>query len=65
MGEYLNQRGVKTLFLIGPNYAAGKDMLAGVKLTYKGTVLGEEYTKWPDQLHFSTELSKARAAKPE
>jgi branched-chain amino acid transport system substrate-binding protein len=65
MGEYLNQRGVKTLFLIGPNYAAGKDMLAGVKLTYKGTVLGEEYSKWPDQLDFSTELSKARAAKPE
>ena len=63
MGEYLNQRGVKTLFLIGPNYAAGKDMLAGVKLTYKGTVVGEEYTKWPDQLDFSTELSKARAAK--
>jgi branched-chain amino acid transport system substrate-binding protein len=65
MGEYLNQRGVKTLFLIGPNYAAGKDMLAGVKLTYKGTVLGEEYSKWPDQLDFSTELSKARAAKPD
>src|SRR5262252_1831478 len=34
MGEYLNQQGVKTLFLMGPNYAAGKDMLAGVKLTY-------------------------------
>jgi len=65
MGEYLNQRGVKTLFLIGPNYAAGRDMLAGVKLTYKGAVVGEEYTKWPDQLDFSTELSKARAAKPE
>jgi branched-chain amino acid transport system substrate-binding protein len=28
-------------------------------------VIGEEYTKWPDQLDFSTELSKARAAKPE
>ena len=63
MGEYLNQRAVKTLFLIGPNYAAGKDMLAGVKLTYKGAVVGEEYTKWPDQLDFSAELSKARAAK--
>jgi branched-chain amino acid transport system substrate-binding protein len=65
MGEYLNQREVKTLFLIGPNYAAGRDMLAGVKLTYKGAVVGEEYTKWPDQLDFSAELSKARAAKPE
>jgi branched-chain amino acid transport system substrate-binding protein len=65
MGEYLNQKGVKSLFLMGPNYAAGKDMLAGVKSTFKGQVIGEEYTKWPDQLDFSAELSKARAAKPD
>jgi branched-chain amino acid transport system substrate-binding protein len=65
VGEYLNQKGVKTVFLIGPNYAAGKDMLAGVKITYKGNVVGEEYTRWPDQLDFSAELSKARAAKPD
>src|SRR5712692_3406960 len=31
MGIYLEQKGVKTLYLLGPNYAAGKDMLAGVK----------------------------------
>ncbi len=30
VGQYMNQKGVKTAFLIGPNYAAGKDMLAGV-----------------------------------
>src|SRR6202048_3274749 len=64
IGEYLNQKDVKTLFLIGPNYAAGKDMLAGVKITYKGKVIGEEYTRWPDQLDFSAELSKGRAAQP-
>src|SRR5712691_2696092 len=28
MGLYMNQKGIKTAFLIGPNYAAGKDMLA-------------------------------------
>jgi branched-chain amino acid transport system substrate-binding protein len=65
MGLYMNQKGVKTAFLIGPNYAAGKDMLAGVTSTFKGRVIGEEFTKWPDQLDFSAELSKARAAKPE
>src|ERR1700682_1039744 len=27
MGHYMNQKGVKTVFLIGPNYAAGKHML--------------------------------------
>jgi branched-chain amino acid transport system substrate-binding protein len=65
MGLYMNQKGVKTAFLIGPNYAAGKDMLAGVALTFKGQVIGQELTKWPDQLDFSAELSKARAAKPD
>jgi len=65
MGEYMNQKGVKTAFLMGPNYAAGKDMLTGVRSTFKGQVIGEELTRWPDQLDFSTELSKVRAAKPE
>jgi branched-chain amino acid transport system substrate-binding protein len=64
-GEYLNQKGVKTLFLIDPNYAAGKDVAAGVKANYKGEVVGEEYTTWPTQLDFSAELTKARAANPQ
>ena len=62
MGLYMNQKGVKSVYLIGPNYAAGKDMLAGVKSTFKGEVKGEEYTVWPSQLDFSAELSKARAS---
>ena len=53
------------VYLIGPNYAAGKDMLTGVRSTYKGKVIGEDLTQWPDQLDFSTELSKVRAAKPD
>jgi branched-chain amino acid transport system substrate-binding protein len=65
MGLYMNTKGVKSVFLIGPNYAAGKDMLAGVASTFKGQVVGQELTKWPDQLDFSAELSKARAAKPD
>jgi branched-chain amino acid transport system substrate-binding protein len=65
VGEYMNQKGVKSVYLIGPNYAAGKDMLSGVASTFKGKVLGQDLTKWPDQLDFSTELSKARAAKPD
>ncbi|MBV9565841.1 MAG: ABC transporter substrate-binding protein, partial [Bradyrhizobium sp.] len=65
MGLYMNQKGVKSVFLIGPNYAAGKDMLAGVKSTFKGEVVGEEYTVWPSQLDFSAELTKARNSKAE
>jgi branched-chain amino acid transport system substrate-binding protein len=65
VGLYMNQKGIKTAFLIGPNYAAGKDMLEGVAATFKGQIVGRELTRWPDQLDFSAELSKARAARPE
>jgi branched-chain amino acid transport system substrate-binding protein len=65
VGQYMNQKGVKTAFLLGPNYAAGKDMLAGVQSTFKGQIVGQELTRWPDQLDFSAELSKAREAKPD
>ena len=65
MGLYMNQKGIKSMFLLGPNYTAGKEHLAGFKSTFKGEVRGEEYTVWPTQLDFSAELAKARAAKAE
>jgi branched-chain amino acid transport system substrate-binding protein len=65
MGEKLNKAGVKKIYLMAPNYAAGKDMLAGVRRSYKGEVMGEDLTKWPDQLDFSAELAKIQAAKPD
>lgn len=65
MGDYLQGKGVKSLYLMAGNYAAGKDMLAGVKRTFKGQIIGEDLTKWPDQLDFSAELAKIRAAKPD
>lgn len=65
MGRYMNQKGVKTVYLVGPNYAAGRDMLAGAKSTFKGKIVGEDYTRWPDQLDFSSELSKIQATKPD
>jgi len=65
MGQLLNRKGVKKLFVLAPNYTAGKDMVAGVKATYKGEFVGEEYTRWPSQLDFSVEMTKIRAAKPD
>ena len=65
MGELLNKRNVQKIYLMAGNYAAGKDMLAGMKRTFKGEVIGEDLTKWPDQLDFSAELSKIRAARPD
>ena len=65
MGQYLQEKGVKSLYLMAGNYAAGKDMLAGVKRTFKGEIKGEDLTKWPDQFDFSAELAKVGTAKPD
>jgi branched-chain amino acid transport system substrate-binding protein len=62
MGEVLNQKGVKSLYIIAPNYAAGKNMVAGVERTFKGEIMGKDMTKWPSQLDFSAELAKAKAS---
>lgn len=64
LGEYLNQEGVKSLYIMVPNYAAGKDMAAGVESTFKGKVVGKDLTKWgaDAQLDFSAELAKAKAS---
>jgi branched-chain amino acid transport system substrate-binding protein len=65
MGLYMNQKGIRSVFLLGPNYVAGKEQLGGFKSTFRGNVLGEEYTVWPTQLDFSAELTKARNSKAE
>ena len=64
MGEYLNQVGVKSIYIMAPNYAAGKDMANGVQTTFKGEVKGKDLTKWgaDAQLDFSAELAKAKAS---
>jgi branched-chain amino acid transport system substrate-binding protein len=62
MGEVLNQLGVKSIYIMSPNYAAGKDMAAGAESTFKGEIKGKDLTKWPDQLDFSAELAKAKAS---
>jgi branched-chain amino acid transport system substrate-binding protein len=64
MGEYLNQVGVKSIYVMAPNYAAGKDMVRGVESTFKGEIKGKDLTKWgaDAQLDFSAELAKARAS---
>src|SRR5690349_7344625 len=64
VGAYLTKK-FKTLFTIAPNYAAGRDQIGGIESNYKGTFVGKEFTRWPDQLDFSAELAKARAAKPD
>jgi branched-chain amino acid transport system substrate-binding protein len=63
-GAFANQRGLKSVYLVAPNYQAGKDSLAGFKRTFKGQVVGENYTKL-GQLDYAAELAEIRAAKPQ
>ena len=67
MGAYLNQVGVKSIYVMAPNYAAGKDMVKGVESTFKGEIKGKDLTKWgaDAQLDFSAELAKAKASDAE
>ena len=64
MGEVLNLNNVKSLYVMAPNYAAGKNMVAGVTRTFKGRIVGKDLTKWGKdaQLDFSAELAKAKAS---
>jgi len=64
MGKYAQDKGFKSVFLLTPNYQAGKDSVAGFKSQYKGQVVDEVYTKL-NNLDFSAELAKIAAAKPE
>ena len=64
VGELMNKHNVRTLYIMVPNYTAGKNMMAGVTRTFKGKVLGRDLTKWGKdaQLDFSAEFAKAKAS---
>ena len=64
LGNLLNQRGIKKIYAMAPNYAAGRDMVSGMERTFKGEVVGRDFTKWGDdpQLDFSAELAKVKAS---
>ena len=63
-GAFANERGLKNAYLLAPNYQAGKDSLSGFKRTFKGQIVGENYTKL-GQLDYAAELAEIRAAKPQ
>lgn len=64
MGKYMQDAGVTSVYLVAPNYQAGKDMMSGFKRHYKGEVVAEVYTKL-GQSDFQAELSTLRASRPE
>jgi branched-chain amino acid transport system substrate-binding protein len=63
-GKYAQDAGLKKVFLMAPNYQAGRDALAGFKSFFKGEVADEVYVPL-NQLDYAAELTKIAAAKPD
>jgi len=64
LGKYMTDKGVKSAYLMGADYQAGWEKLAGFQRTFKGKVFGPVFTP-NSQLDFSAELANLRAANPE
>jgi branched-chain amino acid transport system substrate-binding protein len=64
LGKYAQDKGFKRVFLMTPNYQAGRDSMAGFKRHFKGEVVAEVYTQL-GQLDFSAELAQIAAARPD
>jgi branched-chain amino acid transport system substrate-binding protein len=63
MGKVMQDQGITDVYLMAPNYAAGKDMLNGFKRSYKGRIVDEVYTRL-GQADYQAELSQLRAKNP-
>jgi branched-chain amino acid transport system substrate-binding protein len=64
VGRYVTEVGHKSVYLLAPNYPAGRDHLAGFKRYYEGEITRELYTKL-DQSDYAAEIADIRAANPE
>jgi branched-chain amino acid transport system substrate-binding protein len=63
MGKYMQDAGINDVYIMAPNYAAGKDMLTGFKRYFKGRIAEEVYTRL-GQTDYQAEISQLRAKKP-
>jgi len=64
VGQYVNDSAHQNVYLIAPNYPAGKDHLAGFKRYFKKEIKAEVYTKL-GQSDYAAEIAAIRAAKPD
>ena len=64
MGKYVQDKGVKKVYLMAPNYQAGKDMLTGFKRYFKGQIVDEVYTQ-VNQPDYSAEIAQMQASSPD
>ncbi len=64
MGQYVRDKNFKRVYILAPNYPAGKDALRGFKRFYKSKPIGEVYTKL-GQKDYAAEIATLRSAKPD
>ncbi len=64
MGKLATDLGYKRVYVMAPNYQAGKDAVNGFKRYYKGKILDEVYTQ-VNQPDYAPEIAQAVAAKPD
>src|SRR5215470_12433912 len=64
LGKVAQDRGYKRVYLMVPNYQAGRDSVAGFKLDFKGEIVEESYMPL-GTLDFQPELSKIASLKPD
>ena len=62
VGEASNRLGYKRVYILVPNYPAGKDAIAGFKRTYKGEIIEESLLPL-NTTDFGPEVSKIAASK--
>ena len=63
VGDYMQAQKIPSVYMIAPNYPAGRDMLTGFKRRYKGEIKGEVYTAFP-AMDFAAQIAEIRAKKP-
>jgi branched-chain amino acid transport system substrate-binding protein len=63
MGKYMHDQKMEDVYMIAPDYAAGRDMMTGFKRYFKGKVAAEIYTKF-GQSDYQVEISQIRDANP-
>ena len=64
IGQYATDQGFDNVYIIAPNYVAGRDNVAGFRRYYRGGIAGEVYTAL-GQADYAAEIAALRKAAPD
>jgi branched-chain amino acid transport system substrate-binding protein len=64
VGKLASDSGVKSIFILVPNYQGGREIAAGFRRSFTGKVVGQTFYKL-GEADFRAEISAVRNAKPE